>query len=82
MAFSSHLRILKPLELSFCYISKISIYSIYKPFVVYKQSVLSDFISRMCMHRYTFYLQRIKVYLQRNALMIPESRQTFATFKE
>lgn len=48
------LKILKLLELSFCHISKTSIYSVYKPFIVYRLRILSDFISRTCMNIHNF----------------------------
>lgn len=44
----------KLMEFSFCHISKMSIYSIYKPLIVYRCRILSEFTSRACMHRHDF----------------------------
>lgn len=37
-----------------CHISKMSIYSIYKPLTVYRCRILSEFTSRTCVHRHDF----------------------------
>lgn len=44
----------KLMEFSFCHISKMSIYSICKPLIVYRCRILSEFTSRTCMHRHDF----------------------------
>lgn len=45
---------------------KVSTYSMCKLLILYRWRILSDFTSRIRMHRYNFYLQRNKVSLQRN----------------
>lgn len=82
IAFSFLLWILKPLELALFHKSQVSIYSIYKPFTVYRWRILSSFTNGTCIHRYKFYLQRNRVCFQWHTLVIPESSQAFSTFKE